>query len=95
VQVEALPALPHAAVAHSILCRLAADAEPLLNAHPKWRPIPSLFEIDPARGVGPRGRPLPPSLDRVRGSLGGYTLPGVEICVVLRDETRVLCFASI
>ncbi len=88
VQIEALTGLPHADVAQDILCRLAADCEPLMNAHAGWRGVPSLFEIYPADGRGPRGAPLPKDLDSIRGSLGGYTRPGIEICVVLRDETR-------
>ncbi len=88
LQIEALTGLPHADVAQDILCRLAADCEPLMNAHSGWRGVPSLFEIYPADGRGPRGAPLPKDLDSIRGSLGGYTRPGIEICVVLRDETR-------
>ena len=89
--IEALRALPHADIALDILRKLAADVEPLLAAH-KWRPIPSLFEIYPVGNLGPRGAALPKSLERVRDRLGGYTHPGVEICLVLRDEHRADTF---
>jgi hypothetical protein len=91
LEIASLPGLPHADLAHDILCRLAADVEPLMLLH-KWRSIPSLLEIYPPSGKGPRGAALPPSLDKVRGSLGGYTNPGVEICIVMRDESRVGTF---
>ena len=88
----ALAALPHRDVAEDILRRLAADVEPLINTHTGWRPIPQLFEIYPSANLGPRGAPLPPSLERIRGRLGGYTHPGKEICMVLRDESRADTF---
>lgn len=82
----ALDALPHPSIALDILKKLAADVEPILNTHTGWRPVPALFEIYPARNLGPLGAPLPPSMERIRGRLGGYTHPGKEICLVLRDE---------
>ena len=86
------PGLPHPDVANDILRRLAADVEPILNTHKGWRPVPALFEIYPQRNLGPLGAPLPPSMERVRGRLGGYTHPGREICLVLRDEDSPATF---